>query len=177
MEFISTKCIWGFGQPKAYRFSLERIWDADGPFVAFIGLNPSTADEHKPDPTVTRCVNFANAWGYGGMYMLNAFAFRATDPKAMKACENPVGVGNDGCILGVIAKPAVTKVVLCWGTHAVHQHRNDEMMTLLKKYVRKLYVFEFTKDGHPKHPLYLPNNIKLQKVKLFDFPRLRKTKL
>jgi sec-independent protein translocase protein TatC len=33
----------------------------------FIGLNPSTADEVKNDPTVRRCINFAITWGYGGL--------------------------------------------------------------------------------------------------------------
>jgi hypothetical protein len=60
--------------------------------VAFIGLNPSTADETTDDPTVRRCVGFAKRWGYDRMVMLNAFAYRATDPKALYALTTTVGV-------------------------------------------------------------------------------------
>jgi len=36
-----------------------------------IGLNPSTADENENDPTITRCINFAKSWGYGGVCVTN----------------------------------------------------------------------------------------------------------
>lgn len=65
---------------RRYRFSLWRIWDEALPYALFIGLNPSTADETANDPTITRCINFAKDWGYGGIYMANLFAYRATDP-------------------------------------------------------------------------------------------------
>ena len=52
-----------------YRWSLSRAWDADlsKPWIAFIMLNPSTADAEQDDPTIRRCVAFAKAWGFGGL--------------------------------------------------------------------------------------------------------------
>jgi len=61
----------------------------------FIGLNPSTADETKDDPTIRRCINYAKRWGYSGLCMTNLFALRATKPAVMKANPGPVGREND----------------------------------------------------------------------------------
>lgn len=70
-------------QDRKYRYVLSRIWDESKPMVVIIGLNPSTADEKDDDNTITKCINFAKQWGYGGLYMLNLFAFRATSPSDM----------------------------------------------------------------------------------------------
>src|SRR3989344_2064891 len=78
-----------------YRYVLTRIWKSKGGRVLFIGLNPSTADELKNDPTVTRMVNFSKNWGFGSLTVCNLFAFRATVPKVMKAENDPIGEEND----------------------------------------------------------------------------------
>lgn len=70
-----------FSDCRRYRYTLTRRF-ADGPTVAFIGLNPSTADEHADDPTIRRCLGFAKRWGYGELVMLNLYALRSTDPPA-----------------------------------------------------------------------------------------------
>ena len=41
-----------FSKDRVYRYALWRIWDLKKPKVLFIGLNPSTADEIKNDPTI-----------------------------------------------------------------------------------------------------------------------------
>ena len=64
-----------------YRYSLWRIWDKNKPIILFIMLNPSTADAVNNDKTMTRVKNFAESWGYGGVYVGNLYAFRSTDPK------------------------------------------------------------------------------------------------
>ena len=74
---------------RKYRYALWRTWDEAKPQVMIIGLNPSTADETKDDPTITRCINFAKAWGYGGVCMANLFAYRATAPSDVKASIDP----------------------------------------------------------------------------------------
>lgn len=76
-----------FSPCREYRYTLYREWMPGDKVVQFIGLNPSTADEVKNDPTVTRCINYAKAWGYTGMYMTNIFAFRETDPNEYKTAE------------------------------------------------------------------------------------------
>jgi hypothetical protein len=57
-----------------------------------IGLNPSTADENQDDPTITRCINFAKSWGYGGVCVTNLFAYCATVLSDMRASNDPIGL-------------------------------------------------------------------------------------
>lgn len=128
--------------------------------VAFIGLNPSTADETVDDPTIRRCMGFARRWGYDRMVMLNAFAFRATDPKVMKAAANPIGPENDEHLVREAGRADL--VVCCWGNHGLwHPHpsttltRQEDVYDLLREAGVKLYALGTTKQGAPSHPLYL----------------------
>lgn len=135
-----------------YRYGLFRRWD-DGEGVAvFIGLNPSTADAEKDDPTIRRCVAFAKAWGCSRLDMLNLFAFRATDPGVMKKADDPVGPLNDAYL--EMAKSA-RFVVAAWGVHGTHLGRDKVVRAMLPN----LSFLRLTKDGHPGHPLYLPASL------------------
>lgn len=138
-----------------HRYSLWRIWDVDIPRVAFIGLNPSTADERYNDPTVHRCQQFAARWGYGGLYMLNIFAYRATDPADMRAADDPVGYRNDLTLCSTAALDAVTLLLCCWGAHGAHLQRGDRVARMLAADGHTLACLGTTKHGHPRHPLYL----------------------
>lgn len=160
-----------FDTDERFRYTLWRRWPVEPPkslfamraaydgLVAFVGLNPSTADESQNDPTVTRCINFAKDWGFSGMVMLNLFAYRATDPKEMKAVPRPLGVRNMAAIMNVAA--IVNQVVACWGVHGEHQDRGDTVAELLlRRFPGKVVHLGLTKDGHPRHPLYLASDTK-----------------
>jgi hypothetical protein len=139
-----------FSPCRTYRYTLWRQWDMYNPsYAMFIGLNPSTADEVQDDPTVRRCIGFAKAWRFGALCMTNAFAFRATNPDVMKADPSPVGSDNDHWLVEM-AKDAVI-VIAAWGVHGAHHGRDVQVARLIKK----LHCLGVTKDGHPKHPLYL----------------------
>lgn len=147
-----------FSACRAYRYTLWRRWEPGcdtRQMVAFIGLNPSTADEAANDPTVTRCINYAKRWGFGGMVMLNIFAYRATDPRAMKLHPSPVGRDNDSALLQV--SKAVGKVVCAWGTHGAYDGRGNDVRQMLSGV--ELSHLGLTKDGFPKHPLYLKSDL------------------
>lgn len=141
-----------------YRYTLERRWGADpANFVNFILLNPSTADETKDDPTVRACIEFARRWGFDGLVMTNLFAFRATAPSKMRACNNPHGDLNDQYIKRVAKKAAL--VVVAWGNHGSHCGRDKEVMNILTR-TKKPHCLSITKAGQPKHPLYVKRNTK-----------------
>jgi hypothetical protein len=114
----------------------------------FIGLNPSTADETADDPTLRRCMNFAREWGYGGVCMANLFAFRATDPDAMKRAEDPVGRRNDWWLLRLAGEAEL--VVAAWGNHGAHLGRSAHIRRLLPG----LHALKLNASGEPAHPLY-----------------------
>jgi hypothetical protein len=136
-----------------YRYSLTREWSQSGGLVLFIGLNPSTADAMKDDPTIRRCASFAEAWGYGGLLMANLFAYRATDPADMLDVLDPVGPTNDACLRRMASKARL--VVAAWGTHGTHLGRDAQVRAMLPR----LHYLRLTKDGHPGHPLYLPGHL------------------
>ena len=140
-----------------YRYELKRIWDDSKPWVLFICLNPSTADEREDDPTIRRCIRFAKDWGYSGILMMNAYAFRATQPADMKAASDPIGPANDEAF--GYRRTQVGLIVAAWGTHCDQQRAEQVHQALGFKPVMCLGT---NKDGSPKHPLYLKASTKPQ---------------
>ncbi len=136
-----------------YRYSLTRVWDADGRRALFIMLNPSTATEVQNDPTVERCERRARALGFGAFRVLNIFAWRATDPRDMRAAVDPVGPENDATI--VASLDWADAVICAWGTHGAHLGRGPEVTEMLRKARVRLLHLGLSKQGHPKHPLYI----------------------
>ena len=151
-----------------YRYSLKRIWDEEKSLVAFIALNPSTADEVDNDKTINRCIDFAKSWGAGGMCMFNVFAYRATDPTDMKAQDDPIGSENDN----YLAKLSnVDKIIVCWGNDGLHRDRANHVREILKNTGQdKLYCLDINKNGEPKHPLYVRGSTK---PTLYEYPPTR----
>lgn len=138
---------------EAYRYTLTRTWDPVGRRVLFVMLNPSTATEVQNDPTVERCERRARALGYGAFRVCNIFAYRATDPKVMRAQADPVGPGNDAAI--VDSADWADTIVCAWGTHGAHRDRGAAVEALLRATGKPLCHLGLSKDGHPKHPLYI----------------------
>ena len=142
-----------FSECRRYRYTLGRHWGGRRGYAMFIGLNPSTADEERDDPTVRRCIGYARDWGYSGLCMTNIFAFRATDPTVMLAEPDPVGVDNDYWLVESARRAAI--VVAAWGVHGVHSERHAHVRRLLPS----LHYLRLTMEGYPGHPLYLPKTL------------------
>ena len=140
-----------FSPCRTWRYTLWRQWTPSRPRIAFIGLNPSTADETHDDPTVRRCIGFARRWGFGGMEMLNIFAFRSTNPRLLRTVPDPVGPGNRAALRRTCRRSAM--IVVCWGGWGRLFDRGEAVIDLLGDL--PLRCLGVTKDGHPKHPLYL----------------------
>jgi hypothetical protein len=135
----------------AYRYRLERHWDVGEPLVAFIMLNPSTADAEQDDPTIRRCIGFAKAWGFGGLIVGNLFALRTTKPEALYSHRDPIGPDNDNH-LAAIVRSAET-IICAWGTHGAFRDRGR---AFTRRYDEaNLAALKVTADGHPGHPLYI----------------------
>lgn len=141
-----------FSDCERYRFLLTRTWGS-GPRILFVMLNPSTATEVQNDPTVERCERRARALGFGAFRVTNIFAWRATDPKAMRAAADPVGQGNDQAILDSLAW--ADTVVCAWGNHGLHLGRGAEVEAMLRSAGARLHHLGLTGQGQPTHPLYI----------------------
>ena len=142
-----------FSAGRIYRYSLWRFWEKDKGYAAFVCLNPSTADEDQDDPTVRRCINYAKDWGYGGMIMLNIFAYRSTSPKNLYFAYDPVGPDNDFHIRSACSKAGIT--IAAWGGHGNYLNRGKAVMEMLTD----PKCLAQTQAGLPKHPLYLRKDL------------------
>ena len=139
-------------QCRTYRYYLWRRWREGTRIVAFVGLNPSTADETIDDPTIRRCISFAKSWEFDALRILNLFAYRTTDPKILKNCSDPIGPKNDGFLYRKSKRCEL--VVACWGAFGSYKERARFVLKNVLGF-RDIYYLELTKEGHPKHPLYL----------------------
>lgn len=134
-----------------YRYLLWRRW-ADAATVLFVMLNPSTADARRDDPTIRRCSGFARAWGFGGVEVVNLFAWRATDPRELRRAADPVGPENDRVIAAAAARNHA--VIAAWGNHGALGERDRQVAALLARF-RPRCLGAPTARGAPRHPLYV----------------------
>lgn len=80
-----------FSPCERYRYFLAWPTGRDNDRALGIFANPSTATAEKPDPTVTRWIDYCRRWGFGWAFVCNARAWRHTNPKMVP--PDPVGVG------------------------------------------------------------------------------------
>ena len=142
-----------FSTGRQYRYALWRVWDEVLPTVTFIGLNPSTADEFQDDPTLRRCMGYARGWGFGGVFMGNAFALRSTNPRGLREVSDPVGPLCDHWLQAMAQRAAL--VVAAWGNQGAYRNRDQDLL----QSIEGLHCLGYTKTGQPKHPLYLPKGL------------------
>lgn len=157
-----------FSPCRRYRYSLKHVI-IGGPeqfgfgererLVAWIMLNPSTADERQLDPTLRRVRGYSQAWQFTGFIILNLFAYRATRPEDMKAVADPVGPENNRLIFEAVN--TVETVICGWGIHGAHNGREAELLGLAEKHgvLGKFNALAKTIDGFPSHPLYLKSDL------------------
>lgn len=148
MQYISQKA--RFSRCRRYRYSLERRWQSGTGRVLFIGLNPSTADHRRDDPTIRRCVGFARDWGYKELEVVNLFAFRATYPEDLKQFSEPVGPRNDEWLRRSHRRADLT--IACWGNDGRFLDRAERVMAMLDD----LHCLQINQSQQPAHPLYQP---------------------
>lgn len=140
-----------FDPDRVYRYLLTRVWDPDRAPMVIIGLNPSTADGFADDHTITRCRAFARREGCGGLAMVNLFAYRSTDPDALKYVCDAVGPDNDTFLREAAAAGA--PVVAAWGVHGALGGRDQTVFELLSSVLttvgRPLTCLGLTATGSP----------------------------
>lgn len=160
---------WGSGEAtfderRIYRYLLTRTWDRGLPSVAWIMLNPSTADAAVDDATISRVVGFSRSWGYGSVDVVNLFAYRCTKPRQLRLPMDPVGPLND-LTIAETARSSVT-VIVAWGNHGVVVNpatgvpRHEEVLALAARAGIEVQSLGTTMRGQPMHPLYRPRGIR-----------------
>ena len=150
-------------EDRLYRYELTRRWNPHLPSQIWVMLNPSTADAYSDDPTIRRCMKFAQRQGYGGIVVLNLFAFRSSSPLDLMRYEGDrEGPKNRDAWEGAMARWALwvpgARMVAAWGANAA-----DSRLPTSKAYQawRGFIQWEClgtTQEGHPRHPLYVRAN-------------------
>lgn len=149
-----------FSDCSRYRYYLSRRW-SPGKSCTFVGLNPSTADDTNNDATVSKCIRFAQLWGFSGMTLVNLYARRCRYPEALRTSDNPIGPDNDAWLLQAINDAPV--IVAMWGNHGVRAYDHGTRRDLVvMKHRNDWQCLGITKLGAPKHPLYLPSTTTLR---------------
>lgn len=145
-----------------YRYHLWRRWDETLPTMVWVMLNPSTADASEDDPTIRRCIGFAKREGCGGISVRNVFALRTTDPAELARHPDPFGPENEKHLQTARYVSLMTVLVLGWGAKSTnkrlkHYYRQAETLCVIQSPM----CFGVTKDGDPRHPLYLKSDAPL----------------
>jgi hypothetical protein len=148
-----------------YRWWLRRWWRA-GPCVAWIMLNPSTADAAKNDPTLHQVVHFTRAWGYSGLVVVNLYPIRTPSPAAclrwakMSRGEDDLAAAathalhrNRQVILDQVA--GADLVVAAWGSGVYDRVHIRGIEAAVREAMGSagLHCLGISATGHPKHPL------------------------
>ncbi len=153
-----------FSDDRQYRWWLKRVWRA-GPFVCWVMLNPSTADERADDPTMRRVMHFSRAWGYGGCVVVNLYPFVTPNPATCRRWADWLNNGPDYYArdrlhdnLDVVARhaKAADAAVAAWGAGAWDdfwtEHVAVEIITGEEPWPDLLCLGK-TAGGAPIHPM------------------------
>lgn len=150
-----------FSPCRTWRYTLIRKWDTTKPAIAFIGLNPSIANEDRLDNTTKKCVAWARRDGFGSYVMLNLFGIVSTDPFGIRTADDPNGPENDAWIEKTLRQSQT--VVFCWGS--TYAHILGERIKIVEQITRNTgltpHCLGVTGGGFPKHPLYLRNDTRI----------------
>jgi hypothetical protein len=171
-----------------YRYELRRVWDETRPLCGWGMLNPSVADAKRDDPTVRRCTGFTRVWripeiapdGFGGYVVVNLYGLRASDPAELRGVRStsilvstlspaiyasvpwdPIGPENDLHIRSVAHEVAM--FICAWGANPSVGQRSQDVARILQQEnpSLKLMCLGTTKDGMPRHPLYVKADVPL----------------
>lgn len=147
---------------RRYRYRLWRGWGDGNHRVAFVGLNPSTADEVDNDPTIRKCIGFAKRWGFGALDMVNLFAWRDRDQSGLLSSPDPIGPKNNAAIREVFG--FAHRIVYAWGPgksaavgRLIRSRLESPAWQAIEIYETRGETGRLsrTKDGSPGHPLML----------------------
>ncbi|PGK52430.1 hypothetical protein CN918_32105 [Priestia megaterium] len=149
-----------FDDTRFYRYSLSRVWDSSKEKVVFIMLNPSTADEQVEDNTLNKCIRYAQRFGYGSLEVVNLFAMITTKPEKLMTVTKEVAIGPQNAVYVDKALRSAAMTIAAWGANANIHKRHLDIPEMFSTY-SLLRLGVSTRDGHPRHPLYLKYDIEL----------------
>jgi hypothetical protein len=138
-----------------FRFSLGTYGEKP---LFVIGLNPSTADDKKPDRTITKVMGFATNYDCDSFIMLNLYAQRTPNPDVLhKEIDEQLHTQNLSYILTALEKYNAISILASWGVRiTIRNYLRECLLDIYNetknKNINWLKIGELTRDGHPRHP-------------------------
>lgn len=146
-----------FSEDRKYRYALWRAWIGNHKPLLFIGLNPSTANELKDDPTVTRMMVRASRAGFGGLLAANLYAYVSSNPDVLLDDKEVIGPETDEYLKQMIGM--ASRVVCGWGSFPAVAKRANPVLGMMAE----AYCLGVNRDGQPRHPLYVSYDIAIRR--------------
>lgn len=158
-----------------YRYSLHRsIGDNPRRPLGVTMVNPSVAtteyidDKTSNDNTIRSLIRIAEWNGFDAIFVTNISPWRATDPtellEAIRSGKDVFSVKENAEALAQMADLCGT-VVCAWGAIAGRCYELDKAAGDTRRFLLDrrplLHCFGRTKDGWPKHPLFLPRTTRI----------------
>lgn len=141
-----------------YRYRLERHGLSGAGAIAWIGVNPASADAVKNDNSVTKMVGFSERAGTGWPILGNKFAYRDKDVTGLRRPVDPVGPDNDRHLRAIMAEASI--VVAAWGPLSklppTLRRRWYKVVRIADEVGCRLMCLGTAQDGQPRHPLMVP---------------------
>lgn len=129
--------------------------------ILVLGVNPSTAKPGDDDPTIRNVRRIAENKGYDGWIMVNIHPQRTPYPEKMKE-KNVWSENNPKVIKAVIRDFHIRAIWCAWG-NMIDMSGKKFLYNSLARIYEVLgenalwYSYgNLTKDGNPRHPLYMP---------------------
>lgn len=148
-----------FSTDMRLRYVLTRSWEGGSKMMLWIMLNPSTAAAINDDPSIRRCITFAQDWGYSGMFVVNIFPYRTPYPKNLiKTKMKPGEIWQNTAYIQEYSTK-VERVVCAWGNYPILKKLNPDLSWLHQ--FEKIYTLKVGANNTPTHPLYMRKETKL----------------
>ena len=142
-----------FSRDRRFRYRLGRRW-GDGAAVCFVLLNPSTADETREDPTVRRCIGFAEASATAPSRSSTSTRTSRRTPRSCGGRATPWGATTTG----TSRRPCGSASGWSWRGACTRPGWSGRRRSwrLLRRMGVEPHCLRLTASGHPEHPLRLP---------------------
>lgn len=165
MEYTNISMI---GDDKV-RYVLKK--DGHNPLVV-LGINPSTADDVRPDRTMTRVCGFADNMGFDSFVMLNVYPLRTPKIEELPAeIDSNLHEQNISHIVEEISKIENPSILVAYGNSI---SKKKYLRLCLKDILKELIQFkgakfiqlgDLTNEGNPRHPLMARADIEIKEYK------------
>lgn len=139
--------------------------------LVVVGLNPSTATPEKLDPTIKTIRKIVEKENLNGWIMINLYPMRTPNPNELPfTMDEKIAKKNIEVIKWIVQKYMIGRVYAAWGSNIEKRgYLVDECQKIVDSISEEWFVRGTTKNGHPKHPLYVPVEEKMEWFPVQDY--------